>query len=430
MEKILISHNHHWEKSYFGLYPRQVFQKLVRQLSARHIQVLQGIRRSGKSTVFKLMINHLAAAEDPMEILYLNLEDPFFIKWGQSPERIYEVIDTARKLTGKKIRYLFLDEVQAINGWEKYVKTVYDNEVFEKIFITGSNASLLNGEFATLLTGRYLSSMVYPLSLSELLAIKNITSYVGMVRQKADVLALVDDMLRYGSFVEVFDSDENLKREIVSTYYDAILLKDCVSNNQIRDIKRFRELSYYLISNITATYSYSSLGKAVGIHDKSARDFVQYLQQAYLLCELRLFSWSVKEQQNNRKKPYVIDNGFINLSFAFSSNSGRLLENLVFTELHKAGKEVYFYNKGFECDFIIKNADHSLAAIQVCHELTDRNEKREVGGLKKIDAQYSTTSKTIITYNQEATVDGITVVPFWKFFGVGSPGDVPPDDEE
>lgn len=418
MEKILISHNRHWEKPYFGLYPRQVFQKLVRQLSARHIQVLQGIRRSGKSTVFKLMINHLTASEDPMEILYLNLEDPFFIKFSHSPEKLYEVIDTARKLTGKNIRYLFLDEVQAIDGWEKYVKTVYDNEVFEKIFITGSNAALLNGEFATLLTGRYLSSMVYPLSLSELLAIKNITTYVQMVRRKADVLALVDAMLRYGSFVEVFDSDEDLKRDIVSTYYDSILLKDCVSNNHIRDIKSFKELSYYLISNITATYSYSSLGKAVGIHDQSAREFVQYLQQAWLLFELRLFSWSVKEQQNNRKKPYVMDNGFINLSFAFSSNSGRLLENLVFSELCKAEKELYFYNKGFECDFIIKNADHSLAALQVCHELTDRNEKREVGGLKKIDVQYPTVSKTIITYNQETTVDGIDVIPFWKFFGV------------
>jgi uncharacterized protein len=213
MEKILVSHNRHWEKPYFGLYPRQVFQKLVRQLSARHIQVLQGIRRSGKSTVFKLMINHLTASEDPMEILYLNLEDPFFIKFSHSPEKLYEVIDTARKLTGKNIRYLFLDEVQAIDGWEKYVKTVYDNEVFEKIFITGSNAALLNGEFATLLTGRYLSSMVYPLSLSELLAIKNITTYVQMVRRKSDVLALLDAMLRYGSFVEVFDSDEDLKRD-------------------------------------------------------------------------------------------------------------------------------------------------------------------------------------------------------------------------
>ncbi|MEA2059666.1 MAG: ATP-binding protein [Thermodesulfobacteriota bacterium] len=416
MEKILISHNRHWETPYGGLYPRQVFQKLVRQLSAKHIQVLQGIRRSGKSTVFKLMINHLAASGDPMEILYLNLEDPFFIKFSRSPEKLYDIIDTACKLTGKKIQYLFLDEVQAIDGWEKYVKTVYDNEMFEKIFITGSNASLLSGEFATLLTGRYLSSMVYPLSFSEVMAIKNITSHMQMVRRKSDVLAVVDDMLRYGSFVEVYDSGEDLKRDIVSTYYESILLKDCVSNNHIRDIKSFRELSYYLISNITATYSYSSLGKAVGIHDKSAREFVQYLQQAYLLFELRLFSWSVKEQQNNRKKPYVIDNGFINLSFAFSPNSGRLLENLVFSELCKAGKEIYFYNKGFECDFIIKNADHSLAAIQVCHELMDQNEKREVGGLKKIDGQYPIVSKTIITYNQETTVDGIDVVPFWKFF--------------
>ena len=136
------------------------------------------------------------------------------------------------------------------------------------------------------------------------------------------------------------------------------------------------------------------------------------------MFELRLFSWSVKEQQNNRKKPYVIDNGFINLSFAFSSNSGRLLENLVFSELCKAGKALYFYNKGFECDFIIKNADHSLSAMQVCYELTDQNEKRELGGLKKLDAQYPTVSKTIITYNQETMVDGIEVVPFWKFFGV------------
>ncbi len=104
MEKILISHNRHWETPYQGLYPRQMFQKLVRQLSARHIQVLQGIRRSGKSTVFKLMINHLSALHDPMEILYLNLEDPFFIQFSQSPEKLYDVIDTARKLTGQEGR--------------------------------------------------------------------------------------------------------------------------------------------------------------------------------------------------------------------------------------------------------------------------------------------------------------------------------------
>jgi predicted AAA+ superfamily ATPase len=351
-----------------------------------------------------------------MEILYLNLEDPFFIKYDKMPEKLYEIVETAQKLTGKKVKYLFLDEVQAITGWEKYVKTVYDNEEFEKIFITGSNSSLLNGEFATLLTGRFLSLMVYPLSFSELLKINGITSYIQLVQNRANALAIVDTMLKYGSFVEVYDSDEELKRDIISSYYDTILLKDCVSNNHIRDIKSFQELSYYLISNITSPFSYASLAKAISIHDKSAKEFVQYLQQAYLLTELKLFSWLLKEQQNNKKKPYVIDNGFINLSFQFSSNSGTLLENLVFSEFHKTGKELYFYNKGFECDFIIKNKDNTLEAVQVCYELNDQNQKREVGALKKIDNYYEPISRSIITYNQEINVDGINVVPFWKYF--------------
>ncbi|MDA3788547.1 MAG: ATP-binding protein [Desulfobacula sp.] len=377
---------------------------------------MQGIRRSGKSTLFKLVINHLIKSCDPMEILYLNLEDPFFIKYDKMPEKLYEIVETAQKLTGKKVKYLFLDEVQAITGWEKYVKTAYDNEEFEKIFITGSNSSLLNGEFATLLTGRFLSLMVYPLSFSELLKINGITSYIQLVQNRANALAIVDTMLKYGSFVEVYDSDEELKRDIISSYYDTILLKDCVSNNHIRDIKSFQELSYYLISNITSPFSYASLAKAISIHDKSAKEFVQYLQQAYLLTELKLFSWLLKEQQNNKKKPYVIDNGFINLSFQFSSNSGTLLENLVFSEFHKTGKELYFYNKGFECDFIIKNKDNTLEAVQVCYELNDQNQKREVGALKKIDNYYEPISRSIITYNQEINVDGINVVPFWKYF--------------
>ena len=416
MEKILLSHNKHWNQAYTGLYQRDLFRKLVKNLSVKHIQVLQGIRRSGKSTVFKLLINHLIGSCDPLEVLYLNLEDPFFIKYDKMPEQLYEIVETAQKLTGKKVKYLFLDEVQAITGWEKYVKTVYDNQEFKKIFITGSNSSLLNGEFATLLTGRFLSLMVYPLSFSELLKINGITSYIQLVQDKANVLAIVDSMLKYGSFVEVFDSDEEIKRDILSSYYDTILLKDCVSNNHIRDIKSFKELSYYLISNITSPFSYSSLGKAVSIHDKSAKEFVQYLQQAYLLSELKLFSWLLKEQQNNKKKPYVIDNGFINLSFRFSANSGTLLENLVFSEFCKAGKELYFYNKGFECDFILKNKDNTLEAVQVCFELNDQNKKREVTALKKIDNYYETISKTIITYNQETTIEGIQAVPFWKFF--------------
>lgn len=177
--------------------------------------------------------------------------------------------------------------------------------------------------------------------------------------------------------------------------------------------------SLFLIGeiNVTSLYSYKSLANAVGIHDKSSKEYVQYLQDAYLLSELKQFSYSLKKQQNNRKKPYLADNGFINLSFKFSSNSGAVLENLVFSELHKKGKELYcFYNKIFECDFIVKNDDNTFEALQVCHELNDQNIKRETAALKKIDQFIKITRKTIITYNQEKKIKDINIIPFWKFF--------------
>jgi hypothetical protein len=420
MEKILILHNKHWNQNYQNLYSRSIFQKLIKNFSIKQIQILQGVRRSGKSTLFKLLINHLIKTIDPKEILYLNLDDPFFIRFAKQPEIFYDIIETTEKLTGKKVQYLFLDEIQAIKGWEHYVKVAYDNELFKKIFITGSNSSLLNSQYASLLTGRYISDMVYPLSFLEILNIKGIGSYFALIEKKPLVLGIVDEMMKYGSFVEVFDCDETLKRDILSSYYDAIILKDCYENSPIRDLATFKALSYYLISNITSLYSYNSLGKAINIHDKSAKEYVQYLQDAYLFSELKQFSYSMKAQQNNRKKLFVIDNGFIYLSFRFSSNSGILLENLVFTELYKLNRSVFFYNKNFECDFIVKNEDNRFDAIQVCYELNEQNEKREINTLKKIEKKLPINNKIIVTYNQEQKIENIQIIPFWKYFGINS----------
>ena len=182
MESVLLAQNGHWEKRYEGLFRREVFEKLKRYLAVPHIQVVQGIRRSGKSTLFKLMINHLTDSIDPEEILYVNLDDPYFIPYGDDPAFFHEIVKTARKLTQKRVKYLFLDEVQNIRGWERYVKSVYDSGEFTKIFVTGSNASLLNGAFATLLGGRYLSVRVHPLSFKEILFIEGITDYKTLVK--------------------------------------------------------------------------------------------------------------------------------------------------------------------------------------------------------------------------------------------------------
>ena len=347
MEKALLSHNKHWKTPYQKLHKRNILDKLIGNLKIKQIQVLQGIRRSGKSTLFKLLINYLCdnAMATAKEILYINLDDPFFTTYHNNPAGLYEILQVAEKLTANKIQYLFLDEVQAINGWEKYIKTAYDNETFKKIFITGSNSSLLNSEYASLLSGRYLSEQVFPLSFNEILQLNNINNYLELVDQQPVILNLIDNMLNFGSFVEVYEQEQSYKREILSSYYDTIILKDCIANHNIRDIKSFREMSYYLISNTTSMYSYSSLGKAIGVHDQSAKEYAHYLESSYFFHELRHFSYSLKEQQGNKKKAYLIDNGFIALSFKFSNNYGALLENLVFSELVKQNKQVYFYNK-------------------------------------------------------------------------------------
>ncbi|MEA2027881.1 MAG: ATP-binding protein [Campylobacterota bacterium] len=413
MEKVIIAQNRHWKQPYAGLYQRDIFQKLERNLATKHIQVIQGIRRSGKSTLFRLLINHLCLEYDAHEILYINLDDPFFTPYRNDATKLYEIVQVAKKLTQKEVKYLFLDEVQNIKGWESYVKSVYDSELYKKIFVTGSNSTLLEGELATLLSGRYLSVEVHPLSFKEILRINQITSPIELIESQPKVLKLLDDMMIYGSFVEVYEHDEELRRDILSNYYQSILLKDCVANHALRDVKSFKELSFYLLSNITSLYSYSSLGKIVGINDKSAKEYLGYLEQSYLCSELKQFSFSLKEQQNAKKKIYFNDNGFILLSFKFSANYGKLLENLVLNELIKAGYSTYFYNKNFECDFIAQKESETIA-IQVCYDLNDTNQKREVNGLKKLP--FNVDRKILITYNQRQSIEDIEVISFWEFF--------------
>lgn len=415
MEKVILSQNKHWKSNYSDLHNREILETLITNLKTKHIQVLQGIRRSGKSTLFKLLINHLSLSVDPKEIVYINLDDPFFIQYTHEPTKMYEIIQTAEKITQTKAKYLFFDEVQAIEGWEHYIKSIYDSGEYTKIFITGSNSTLLNGKLATLLSGRYLSSFVAPFSFMEVLRIEGITEYMSLLEQLPKVLNIVDGMMKYGSFAEVYATYEELKRPLISTYYDTIILKDCVATHGIRDFKSFKELSFYLISNPATLYSYASLGKVIGMHDKSAKEYVSYLEESYLLNEVKLLSYSLKEQQNNKKKAYFIDNGFFALNFSFSSNTGRLLENLVFSELVKSGCEIYYYKNDYECDFILKTPE-GLEAIQVCYELNDQNRKREFGALEKFSKQFPLKRQTIITYNQDERNGEIVVVPFWKYF--------------
>jgi len=416
MEAAIVKQNTHWQKKkYTNLIDREQVFNVLERLYLKEIQVLSGVRRSGKSSIIKLVINKLAETEDAKSILFLNFDDPFFISISQDPTNLYLLVETAEKITGTKVKYLFLDEIQNIYMWEKYVKTAYDNEFFEKIIITGSNTNLMSGEYATLLSGRYISHNIYPFSIKEIMKFKGYNNLLDVINNKSDVLNIIDDMMQYGSFPQVFKTNIKHKREVLISYYETILVKDCVLNNNIRDVKLLKYLTHYLISNNAKVYSYRSIAKAVGSNENTIRDYIEILKNSYIIDEINNFSYSLKIGARQKNKNYCVDNGLIEaISFKFSENKGRLLENLVFTEYRKAGyKEIYFYNQNKECDFIFKK-DNKLIAVQVSYELNEHNREREINALWEVNRKFGITDLKLITYNTTEEIEGISIEPIWK----------------
>jgi len=420
MEKALILQNKHWNKEvYPNLINRTLLPYVLNKLKLKEIQILLGVRRSGKSSIFKLLINHIAGIMDPLSIAYINLDDPFYSDVWKNAKELYRVVETAAKITGSKISYLFLDEIQNVHGWEKFIKSQYDAGSFSKIFITGSNSSLLKGNYARLLSGRYITDYVHPFSFQEILKNNGIESLVDILSNKPKVLSLLDNVLLYGSFPEVYKTpDPELKRDILLSYYETIILKDCLCNNGIRDTRAFRELAFYLMSNVSALYSYNGLAKAVTSNENTVSEFIGYLVESFLVNEVKNFSYSLKTQSKARKKIYSVDNSFLNtISFKFSDNKGKLLENLVYTELVKNGfREIFFFNENKECDFIVKT-DKILTAIQVGYEIGQSNLDRETGGLITAMKKLNIEKGYIITYDTEEKISpDISMIPFWKLY--------------
>ncbi|MDI6740728.1 MAG: ATP-binding protein [Candidatus Edwardsbacteria bacterium] len=418
MEEILSHHNPHWGGApYAGLFPRAVEDRLWRQLRLPSIQVVLGVRRSGKSTLFRLLINRLMEKHDPRSLLYCNLDDPALVGLGREPGFFYRLRESAEKLTGVPPRYLLLDEAQSLAGWERAVKAAYDNRLFAKIMVTGSNASLLAGDYARLLSGRYVATHLYPLSFAELLAARGLAGRLDTARHRARLLALAERAVAMGLFPEVVKTDDaSSQRELLASYYDTILLKDCIAGHSVREVRALRDLAHYLITNVSSLYSYNSLARAVGGNENTCREFAGLLEDSFLIREVRHFAYSLGAQSKARRKCYCLDNGLVRVaSFSFSENRGKLLENLVFTELVKMDCGDIFYHQGrHECDFIVKQG-RRLAAIQVTCRLEPSNRERELAGLQEAQSALNIKRAAVVTFDQRNDADPRhPVILFWE----------------
>ena len=405
------------------LVKREILTTLTKFLDTREVIFISGIRRSGKSTLMSLIAKELLEKQDAgrSNILFINFEDERFINFtSEDFEKLYQTYLEIENPKGKK--YLFFDEIQNIAGWERWINRLNEFEDV-KIFITGSNASLISSSISTSLTGRNRQIQNQTFSFKEYLW------SLGLEMEERDfylpekiieVKRAFENYIKIGGFPEVL---KNGDISLAEQYFKDIIHRDVVSRYNIRNVKEIRELSLYLITNSGCLASYESLRSVIKAKNATTiKNFLTILEDVYLIRPLSLYDFSLKKQIYNPDKYYVNDIGFYYaVGFRFSENIGRVLENIVFQQLIRKGSDIYYWKsaKGSEVDFITFSGNKPKQAIQVTYSLTEDNLERELKALSFIDERFGEVDKLILTYDEEKTLEAeagtVRVMPVWKW---------------
>lgn len=388
---------------------RELLGEVLNSFNDNRIVILTGIRRSGKSTMLRQIM------QNKEDYCYVNFEDERFIDFkAQDFELLNEVLI---EVYGNPTIYFF-DEVQNIDKFEIFVRRLQDQG--KKIIITGSNASLLSKELGTRLTGRYKAFEIYPFSFNEYLSFKKIEfnrEWFYAAEKKVKLIKLFDYYFHNGGFPEYL---KNKDKDYIRTIFDNILYRDIIARYSIKKQRVIRELVNVLATNISSLFTYNSLKKSLGLANSiTVKEYISYLNNSYLFFELQKFDFSVKRQLNSPKKIYLIDSAFNQLGLNFSMNSGKILENVVFIQLKRKDKEIYYYSSNNECDFVVKEGAKVREAIQVCYVLNEDSKERELDGLIEAMDNFKLKEAMILTYEQEQELNvkgkKIKVLPIWKW---------------
>ena len=365
-------------------------------LSESYALIISGIRRCGKST----LIVQLLEDQYP-NAFYLNFEDPRLYGFTL-PD--FQRID--KLITERKVKVLFFDEIQVVEGWERYIRQKLDQQSFE-IVITGSNASLLSRELGTKLTGRHITKELFPFSFDQF------CEYLKLSKTKESTL----NYLKVGGFPEFIKTG---RLELLHQLFDDLLLRDIAVRYGVRDIKSLQNLSVYLMSNVSKLVSGNNLRKVLEIKATSTvMEYFSYLEESWLFFFVPKFSYSQRKQLINLKKVYSIDTGLVSAnSRSFSEDHGRRFENMVFLHYRRKYQEIYYFSEKKECDFVIFDRKGLVELVQVCYELNTDNLKRELGGLWEAMRFFDKKTAILVTAAQEDEFEEsgflITVLPFHK----------------
>ena len=380
------------------------------------IIVITGFRRTGKTYLTYLLIKRLLEEKSKSreQVVYVNFEDE---RIPLEPTFLTSLLPTIKRTHNKQLEFLFLDEIQNIPNWSRWLRRVYDNEKI-RFFVTGSSSKMSSQEIPTELRGRFLEVKIFPLSFSEFLRFKGITlneeTAEDSENERAKMMRALREYLEFGGMPEVVLASEGKKAELIHSYYNTVVRRDIIERFKIRNEESLKALLRLLLNSTSYTISklyntLKSLNFEVG--KGTIQSYLSYIEDSYFIYSLPLFSFKIKDQLQYPRKVYFVDTAFLNvLSARYTKNRGRLYENLVFIELKRRqandpNQEIYYWrsSRKEEVDFVLKHGLKVEQLIQVCYDVNDYDtKKRETKALLKASNELECNNLIVITEDYEA----------------------------
>ena len=392
--------------------------------------VITGFRRVGKTYLMYDLIKRLLKTNSREDIVYINFEDERII--NPSVTLLTDLIPEIQSLFGKKPKYLFLDEIQNVSNWSKWVRRILDNEDIQ-IYISGSTSKMSSNEIPTELRGRFWEIKVKTLSFHE---------YLTFIREEIDFQKtpfskeetakyqyLLDDYLRYGGLPDVVLLPAEKKLELLQSYFQTVVQRDMIEHFNIENHIALRTMLKLLINSPYFTISkLQNIIKSMGIPvGKTTIDnYLSYARSSYFLQELFIFTPVIANQIQYPRKSFFVDTGFMTaLSTGFSKNSGRLFENVIYQKISSENDIVYYYkdDNDYEVDFITINGGSVTGLYQTSYDIESEITKtREVRSLLFAGKKLQCKNLVLITAGLSQSLDipkEIQVVPFFDFWKQG-----------
>jgi predicted AAA+ superfamily ATPase len=406
--------------------PSVIERDAVIPFNSGKIITLVGARRSGKTYVlYNLMNKLMKSGLDFKNILYINFEDERFDLKLSELDLILRAYNELYPDLKMKNCYLFFDEIQNIGNWEKFIRRVYDS-VTKNIFITGSNSKFLSSDIATSLRGRTISFEIFPLSFREYLRFNKVNIDIYSSKSLAKINNYLLKFFKNGGFPEVFNYDDNMRVKVLQEYFNVMIYRDLIERYEIKNAAVLKYFLKRILASATKQISVNTIynelrSSGFKIGKNHLYEYLDACQNIYLAFVLSKHTHKLVARELGERKIYAIDNGLLNaVSFKFSEDTGKAIEQVVFLELKRRGREIYFYKEKYECDFVIKDGHSISDTIQVSYSLTDKKTAgREIRGLVDACKSFRLKKGTIITSDElkDFEAEGIKIkqIPLYRW---------------